>query len=82
MAEREVTPEEQYETVLVSIALVRAQLQGDEEAFRALVLDADPWLLVVMLSKLSAELLEASVGDEWPKAMAMLAQFAVERAPT
>lgn len=57
-------------------------LQSDEEAFRALVLDADPWLLVVMLSKLSAELLEATVGDEWPRAMAMLAQFAVERAPS
>ena len=81
MAEREVTPEEQYECVLTAIALVRAQLQNDEAAFRALVLDADPWLLVVMLSKLGAELLEASVGDEWPEAMAMLAQFAVERAP-
>jgi len=71
--------EQMTELALTAIGLVRCRLEDDEAGFRALCEGTDdPWLLIVVLAKLGAEVIEATTED-WPRALSMMAAFAVSQ---
>ncbi len=76
------TKDEQFDSIRISLALVRAQLANDEKQFMELcALSNDPSALVVYLSKFAAELIHESAGDDWPFVMRQLMRFAAEQKP-
>lgn len=81
MREQTVSDAERFDLARSSIALVRCARDDDEEGFAALAMSADPYLLLGMVCRLTAQLVDASSPDP-ARTLSMLAEFAIEQAPS
>jgi hypothetical protein len=79
---KERTVRDLHEATLEAVGATRCVLQSDQAGLAVLLSGSeDIYLLAAQLARLSAFIVEASVGADWPKVMALLGSFVVDAAP-